>query len=697
MSRIAYDRRAMTIDGHRRLILSGAMHYPRSTPAMWRELMRRSRELGLTTVETYVFWGLHERRRGVLDFSDRLDLPLFCRTAQEHGLNVILRAGPYICAETNYGGLPPWLRDVPGMRIRTQNEPFLAESRRWLRLLREVLDGQFAPQGGPIVLVQIENEYNNVARNYGDDGKRYIAAMETLADELDFGVPLIMCEGAGKNAIETLNGFSVHGRLADHRARHPGMPALWTESYAAWYDIWGYPHHARKMEDMAFHAARFFAQGGAGVNYYMWHGGTNFDRDAMYLQTTSYDFDAPLDEFGLDTTKGRHLGRLHGILLQHEDLLLGTEPPAPQSAGPQQLIFDFRKGDQRLAFLCNDSRQTSATIRFEGRDYSLPPESVTLVNGQRMLMNTDVIETASRVTRRMSPRVRSLSPWLAWREPVPAKRPITPSDEAVTSAVPVEQLGITKDETDYCWYSTVLTVRRGETQGTLDLRAAADVVHVFVDGRYVASTPSPLQEDRGAVDGTGYLHSFPLNLKAGNHALEILCTAIGMSKGDWQLGHRNMVEEKKGIWAAVSWCGKDLQGAWRMRKGLLGERNGLFRGDLAPTRWSRVPASNHIGPLTWCRTTFRFPNIDAPLAIELTGLNKGMLWLNGRSCGRYWLAAAGEVKRDNPYLNEEGAGQPTQRHYHLPAEWMATENTIVIFEEVGGTLDSVRLCAWAEA
>src|SRR2546425_325258 len=104
MSNVSYDKRAVLIDERRTLLLSGAIHYPRSTPAMWPDLLRQARQGGLNTVETYVFWGLHERRRGVFDFSERLDLFHFCRLAQEQGLYVFLRLGPYICAEINYGG-----------------------------------------------------------------------------------------------------------------------------------------------------------------------------------------------------------------------------------------------------------------------------------------------------------------------------------------------------------------------------------------------------------------------------------------------------------------------------------------------------------------------------------------------------------------------------------------------------------------
>ena len=162
---VNYDHRAVSINGKRTLLLSGAIHYPRSTPAMWPQLMQQSRQAGLNTIETYVFWNLHERQRGVFDFSERLDLLRFCQVAQEQGLYVILRVGPYICAETNYGGFPAWLRDVPGIRMRTFNQPFMREMERWVRMVTDYLRPMFAPRGGPIILFQLENEYNTHCQN----------------------------------------------------------------------------------------------------------------------------------------------------------------------------------------------------------------------------------------------------------------------------------------------------------------------------------------------------------------------------------------------------------------------------------------------------------------------------------------------------------------------------------------------------
>jgi len=178
-----------------------------------------------------VFWNLHERTRGVFDFSGRLDLLRFCKLVQEHGMYLILRIGPYVCSETNYGGLPPWLRDEPGIQMRTFSEPFMREMGRWMHFLCDYLKPALAPNGGPIVLAQIENEYGNQTPRYGEDGQKYLRWVSELSTELNVGVPWVMCSGAAPGVLETINGFSAYNDIAKHRQNHPDQPAVWTEHW----------------------------------------------------------------------------------------------------------------------------------------------------------------------------------------------------------------------------------------------------------------------------------------------------------------------------------------------------------------------------------------------------------------------------------------------------------------------------------
>ncbi|EIP97183.1 beta-galactosidase [Opitutaceae bacterium TAV1] len=737
---VSFDHRALLLDGRRTLVLSGAVHYPRSTPAMWPRILRHMRQSGLNTVETYIFWNLHERRRGVLDFSGRLDLVRFCRLAQAEGLNVILRIGPYICAETNYGGLPGWLRDVPDIRMRTDNEAFKREKARWVRLVAEVIRPLCAPNGGPVILAQIENEYDNIAATYGEDGRRYLRWSVELAQSLGLGIPWVTCaagraaEAGEKDAVasagdslETLNAFRAHEIIGQHFREHPEQPALWTENWAGWYQTWGGVLPKREPEELAYATARFFAAGGSGVNYFLWHGGTNFGRDGMYLLTTAYEFGGPLDEYGLPTTKARHLARLNAALAACAGELLASERPGVVEKSSGVVEYHYDSG---LVFVCDDTARAVRIVKKSGE--VLYDSSVRVAPVRRAWKSSGV----------------RFAPW-GWRaEPLPAAWPAE-AQSAVTARKPLEQLLPTKDETDYCWYETAIVVegsgdvlvagrdgspaglergalarvgRRGRrpsiaglasevpanTVNTLRLTRVADIVHVFIDGTFVATTPTPLRERRGKMDAGLFTQTFELDLKAlritpGKHRLSLLCCALGLIKGDWMIGYENMALEKKGLWAPVFWNGKKLEGEWRHQPGLLGERCGFAdpaAGSLLA--WKTAKAATGRGarrPLNWWRTTFTRPKGHGPWALDLGGMGKGFCWINGHCIGRYWLLP--DTDPMGPWmawmkgsLTAAPSGGPTQRYYHVPDDWLRTDggpDTLVLFEELGGDPATVRL------
>ncbi len=694
MPNVSYDHRAVTIDGKRTLLLSGAIHYPRSTPGMWRSLMEHSKKAGLNAIETYAFWNLHERRRGVYDFSDRLDIRRFLDIAHELGLYVILRIGPYICAETNYGGLPAWLRDVPGIRMRTDNEPFLREMEQWVRLLCDYVRPYFAPQGGIIILAQIENEYGNIAWRYGEDGERYLHRLAEMTRTLQVGVPWVMCKGGAPGTIETINAFYAHRELDDYFARYPDKPALWTEHWPGWYDLWGYPHNRRTPENVAYAAARFFAAGGTGMNYYMWHGGTNFDRDGSFLQTTSYDYDAPLDEYGLPTTKMYHLARLHRILQEYATVLVESERAHPETLSEGVMAYTYQHDGRSLVFLCNDDTQRTVSVSYQRHRFQLPPQSVTLIGDGMPLINTAQVEKRDVVERRFEVCDPKLAPFQWWVEPLPGSEAI-PLHPPVLSDKPVEQLQFTCDQTDYCWYvAKLMVLPHQEGEGVLELQGVADVVHLFLDGQFVATTQPPLPENRNLDDLDTFTQRFEIELSAGEHTLAILCCALGLVKGDWMLGERNMVDERKGFWGKLLWRGEVLEAPWRIEAGLKGEQYRVYAEGSALVRWESSIEVARGKPLCWWKTTFERPKSSAPLAVDLNGMTKGMAWLNGRCVGRYWLAP-GIGKPEEWLLQavyQEGEGLPTQRYYHLPADWLVEQNVLVLFEEVGGDPTQVRLC-----
>jgi len=702
---VSFDERSLLVDGSRMLLTCGEIHYPRSTRAMWPALLQRSKALGLNTIASYVFWNVHETRRGVYDFSGERDLGCFLDLCQQHGLAVFLRVGPYICAEWNFGGFPPYLRDEPGIAIRTMNKAYAARVEAWFERLAEVVKPRLKSNRGPVILVQVENEYTNVSKRYGEQGQEYLRWIVELAKRLGFaGVPSTMCEGGAQGAIETSNGFSIPPeRIAAVRKSHPGTPLLWTEIYPAWYRVWG--GAAVPAGDGRFMAGGildFISRGGSGINYYPWHGGTNFGRNSMYLQTTSYDFSAPLDEYGSVTATGVYLGRLHAVLREQSPILLEGER-SEHAVGATRTVT-WRKGSEELRMI-----QETPPEERSGQGFPhMQVKRARLVNSRGETL-FDVDATRDTVTRSFPApawnpvRQKSDRPldWQAWDEPLPADR----RDQGIASEDPVEQLSLTKDSTDYCWYSCTAQVA---VQGPQEIVIpyGADLFYLYVDGRLVATSKLPLSEDRGPITPDdpahprivanlsesghehGFQQSFTLReLTAGEHRIDLLATAVGMIKGDWQIAS-SMNFERKGIWQGVLWNGQPLRN-WTMRPGLAGEKHGL---PLRPDAVSWRPALGSR-PLRWYKTRIAVPDDllrgTAVFRLDAAGLGKGTIWVNGRSIGRHWLIEA----RTPAWLaqNNKPSGELSQRYYHVPADWLQPSNELVILEEQAASPAAVQL------
>lgn len=676
-----YDARSFFVAGQRRLLISGEIHYARSPRAAWPKLLDQSGACGLNAIAAYVFWNVHEPRPGEFDFAGDHDLGHFLALCHERGLAVLLRMGPYCCAEWNYGGYPAWLRDEPGITIRTWSEPYLRRVERYFTHLCAEVRPHLATAGGPVILAQIENEYANVAKRYGEGGQRYLHWVAELARRQGLDIPLIMCEGAAPGMIETVNGHSISDdRVTAFRACHPELPLIWTELWPAWYDTWGYQRHRRSARNIAWHLLRFLGHGGAGFNYYMWHGGTNFGRTSMYLQTTSYDFDAPLDEAGRITPKGAYLAQLHHVLAAQADVLLSGECRRDvQPDGTVHIAWHY--GEQRLRLELQPDTERAVLRTGTGAVlFDSHAEPTTTFPG----WSTAIVPTD----------------WRRWREPLPSARP----DAPVVTALPVEQLLLTHDATDYCWYSSTVTLATAGRHA-LELMRGGDVFAVYLDGRCVARSRPPFLENRGptlsgtaadtsvnlleAQGGDAFHHRFHFRATAGEHQLDILAVSLGLIKGDWQVAGP-MIIERKGLWGPVLLDGSDVRD-WRMHPGLWGERLALPELPHA-VRWQSAPADCRPRPLTWYETVFDLTTdqlaADADFRLAADGLGKGHLYLNGHALGRHWLIVADgygadagwhKVKVDG--LRLEPVGEPTQRCYHLPRAWLLERNRLVICEE----------------
>jgi len=302
------------LDGKPYRILSGALHYFRVHPDLWADRIHKARLMGLNTIETYVAWNAHAPSRGQWDVSGGLDLGRFLDLVAAEGMHAIVRPGPYICAEWDNGGLPAWLFRDERVGVRRLEPRYIAEVTDYLQRVYEIVAPRQVDSGGPVILVQIENEYGA----YGAD-KDYLAELVRVTREAGITVPLstvdqpnhqMLTDGSIPGLHKTASfGSRAAERLTTLREHQPTGPLMCMEFWNGWFDDWGTHHHTTDPELTVRDLDAILSVGGS-VNFYMFHGGTNFgltnganDKGRYAAITTSYDYDAPLDESGNPTDK----------------------------------------------------------------------------------------------------------------------------------------------------------------------------------------------------------------------------------------------------------------------------------------------------------------------------------------------------------------------------------------------------------
>lgn len=295
-------------------ILAGAIHYFRVVPEYWEDRLRKLKSCGLNTVETYVAWNMHEPRPGEFNFSGLADLVGFIRLAQELDLYVMVRPGPYICSEWDLGGLPAWLLKDPAMRLRCCYKPYLEAVDRFFDQLIPKLVPLQTTRGGPIIMIQVENEYGS----YGNDSQ-YLAYLRDGLIGRGIDVPLFTSDGGTDwmlqggilpDVFKTVNfGSRPKENFQKLLEYQPNQPLICMEFWNGWFDHWGEEHHTRDPRDVA-NTVQEMLDIGASFNFYMFHGGTNFgfyngaNHGGKYEPTiTSYDDDALISECGELTPK----------------------------------------------------------------------------------------------------------------------------------------------------------------------------------------------------------------------------------------------------------------------------------------------------------------------------------------------------------------------------------------------------------
>ncbi len=524
------------LDGKPFQILSGEMHYARIPRAYWRARMEMAKAMGLNTIATYVFWNVHEPEPGVWNFTGNDDLPEFLREAQQEGLHVILRAGPYSCAEWEFGGFPAWLLADPKMKtaLRSNDPAFMVPAERWLmKLGQEVAQYQIG-RGGPIIAVQMENEYGDFGSDQGYlKHLREIFLKAGFTDALLFTTNPTRGEKNGSlsgtyAAVNFGMGHAAQGLdfLANMR---PGQPLFAAEYWPGWFDHWGQSHQTRPIAPQIADLDTILSRG-ASLNLYMFHGGTSFGfmsgaswTDNQYMpDVTSYDYDAPLDEAGHPTPKYYAYREVFAKYAGH------ALPPVPE-APPVINVVPFTLTESALL-------------------------------------------------------------WKNLPEPVD-------SETATAMEMYSQPYG-------FILYRTRLA---GPVHGTLAIPEMNDYAKVYINGRLAGTLDRRLKQDSLTIEST----------KAGA-TLDILVENDGRINST-----RTMRHEQKGALQGIALDGKQVTG-WRVYT--------LPMTSFSNVHFHRSVPSN--GPAFY-RGRFRVTSIGDTF-LDVRGLHKGAVWINGQAIGRYW-------------------------------------------------------------
>ncbi len=324
------------LDGRPFQMISGEMHPARIPREYWQHRIQMAKAMGCNTVAAYIFWNYHESEPGRFDFkTENRDIAEFARIAQQEGMWVLWRPGPYVCAEWELGGLPPYLLRIPDIKIRCMDPRYMAAVERYQKAMAAVIRPLLVTNGGPILMVQIENEYGS----FGND-KNYLEELRRIWLRNGINVPFFTADGPTPYMLEAGNiegaaiGLDSGGSLkAFEQAalRNPKVPAFSSETYPGWLTHWG-EKWARPDPKGVLNEVKFLLDNRKSFNLYVIHGGTNFGFTAgansggkgYEPDVTSYDYDAPISEQGLPTAK---YAALRDLIAKYAGAL--PDPPAP--------------------------------------------------------------------------------------------------------------------------------------------------------------------------------------------------------------------------------------------------------------------------------------------------------------------------------------------------------------------------------
>lgn len=315
------------LNGKPFLIKAAEIHYPRIPAEYWEHRIEMCKALGMNTICIYTFWNIHEQQPGEFNFKEQNDIAAFCRLAQKHGMYIILRPGPYVCAEWEMGGLPWWLLKEKNIELRTNNPHFLKHTKNMMNEIGKQLADLQVTRGGNIIMVQVENEYGGYAID-----KEYIANIRDMVKGAGFTeVPLFQCDWSSTfqlngldDLVWTINfgtGANIDAQFEKLRKARPDTPLMCSEFWSGWFDHWGRKHETRDAGAMVS-GIKDMLDRNISFSLYMAHGGTTFghwggaNSPAYSAMCSSYDYDAPISEAGWATPK---YYKLRELLIQYAD------------------------------------------------------------------------------------------------------------------------------------------------------------------------------------------------------------------------------------------------------------------------------------------------------------------------------------------------------------------------------------------
>ncbi len=583
-------------------VLSGEMHYARIPREYWHARLKMARAMGLNTVATYVFWNAHEPTPGHYDFSGNNDVSAFIKAAQEEGLYVILRAGPYACAEWEFGGFPAWLLKDPRMStvLRSNDPAFMVPAERWInRLAQETASLQIG-RGGPIIITQVENEYGSFHAP-PDPTHAYMTHMrdifvhagytDSLLDTVDGdeelpagGIPGVFTGvnfGAGNHqkGLDALEAFQ------------PGKPLFVTEYWAGWFDYWGHPHQTRKLEP-ELEDVEYILNRGNGINIYMFHGGTSFgfmsganwNNNSFFPDVTSYDYLAPLDEAGHPTPK----------------------------------FLAFRKILAKYACQSTDGRMLNKATNAQSADSRISPGASQ--PSSELAVNFDCLPEVP-----APPPVITI-PRFTLTESTPIWNNL-PTPIQSDTPKPMEQFD---QAYGYILYRHQIPAA---VSGNLVLDELHDYAQIYLNGKPVGTLDRRDKQSTIAITTTrrgAQLDILVENSARINFSREMLGESKGITKSVTLAGHPLTNWQ---IYSLPMTTLPSLYVGPRLTPAVKGQRGDYTASGQPVLPGAYVPASNNSP--AFYRGHFTL-DTTGDTFLDVRGLGKGALWINGHPIGRFW-------------------------------------------------------------